>query len=157
MQTDYKRNARIVAPVQLVWDEISTLDSILTKSVQFLTYNLAADGTSAKFKANLTWGPLKYPIEGTAAVDESAPRQLTRYVVTVPQIGMRFAATIRIAPGSATETTLDYTGDLEIDHRLAGRMRGLFNELVEEHIQILTTRVKTRAEQRRLADERLLQ
>jgi hypothetical protein len=51
---------------------------------------------------------------------------------------------------------LDYTGDLELDHRLAGRMRGLFNELIEEHIHGLTTRVKTRAEQRRLADERLL-
>jgi hypothetical protein len=156
VQTDFKRNARIVAPVQFVWDEMSTLDAILTKSVQFLTYNLAADGNSARFKANLTWGPLKYPIEGTAAVDESAPRELTRYVVAVPQIGLRYSATIKITPGSATETTLDYSGDLEIDHRLAGRMRGLFNELIEEHIHGLTTRVKTRAEQRRLADERLL-
>jgi hypothetical protein len=156
VQTDYKRNARIVAPVQLVWDELSTLDAILTKSVQFITYDLAADGSSARFKANLTWGPLKYPIEGTAAVDESTPRELTRYVVNVPQVGLRYSATIRIAPGSATETTLDYSGDLEIDHRLAGRMRGLFNELIEEHIHVLTSRVKTRAEQRRLADERLL-
>ncbi len=156
MQTDFKRNARVLAPVQLVWDEMSDLHAILSKSIQFLTYDLAADGTSARFKANLTWGPLKYPIEGTAAVNDSAPREHTHYVVAIPQIGLRYAATIKLSPGGAAETALDYSGDLEIDHRLAGRMRGLFNELIEEHIHGLTTRVKTRAEQRRLADERLL-
>lgn len=156
MQTDYKRNARIVAPVQFVWDEMDDLDAILTKSSQFLTYDLAADGRSARFRANLTWGPLKYAVEGTAATEESTPHKLTRYVVTVPQLGMRYAGTLKITPGSDTETILDYTGDLEIDHRLAGRMRGLFNDLLEEHIHGLTTRVKSRAEQRRLADERLL-
>jgi hypothetical protein len=146
----------VLAPVQFVWDEMSDLHAILNKSMQFLTYDLSGDGTSARFKANLTWGPLKYPIEGTAAVGESAPRERTRYVVSVPQIGMRYTGSITITAGGANETTLDYNGDLEIDHRLAGRMRGLFNELVEEHIHGLTTRVKTRAEQRRLADERLL-
>lgn len=156
MQTDYQRNARIVAPVQLVWDEMNDLDAILTKSTQFVTYDLAADGRSARFSSNLTWGPLKYAIEGAATIEETAPRERTRYVVTVPQLGMRYGATIKIAPSSATETVLDYTGGLEIEHRLAGRMRGLFNDLIEEHIYGLTTRVKSRAEQRRLADERLL-
>lgn len=157
MQTEYKRNARVLAPVQLVWDEMSDLHAILSKSAQFLTYDLAADGRSARFKANLTWGPLKYPIDGSASVEDSTPREHSHYVVKIPSIGLRYAATIKLTPGSATETALDYSGDLEIDHRLAGRMRGLFNELLEEHIHGLTTRVKTRAEQRRLADERLLQ
>ncbi|HVE24651.1 MAG TPA: SRPBCC family protein [Sporichthya sp.] len=156
MHTDYRRNVRVLAPVQLVWDEVSDLHAILSKSMQFLTYDLAADGGSARFRANLTWGPLKYAIEGTATVDEARPRELTRYVVRVPQLEMRYSGTIKLTPGSATETMLDYSGDLDIDHRLAGRMRGLFNELIEEHMHGLTARVKTRAEQRRLADERLL-
>jgi len=156
MHTDYRRNVRVIAPVQLVWDEMSDLHAILSKSMQFLTYDLAADGGSARFKANLTWGPLKYAIEGTATVEESAPRELTRYVVRIPQLEMRYTGTLKLTPGGAAETTLDYISDLDIDHRLAGRMRGLFNELIEEHIHGLTTRVKTRAEQRRLADERLL-
>lgn len=156
MHSDYRRNVRVLAPVQLVWDEMSDLHAILSKSMQFLTYELAADGGSARFQANLTWGPLKYAIEGTAAVEETAPRQLTRYVVRVPQLEMRYTGTLTLSPGGATETMLDYSSDLDIDHRLAGRMRGLFNELIEEHIHGLTTRVKNRAEQRRLADERLL-
>ena len=92
MHTDYRRNVRVLAPVQLVWDEVSDLHAILSKSMQFLTYDLAADGGSARFRANLTWGPLKYAIEGTATVDEARPRELTRYVVRVPQLEMRYSA-----------------------------------------------------------------
>ena len=157
MHSDYKRSARIAAPVQMVWDEMNDLDAILAKSTQFVSYDLAADGRSAQIKGNLTWGPLKYAVDGRVSLDESIARELTRYVMTVPQLGLRYTGAMRITPGSATETTLDYNGDLEIEHKMAGRMRGLFNDLLEEHIHGLTTRVKARAEQRRLADERLLQ
>lgn len=156
MQTEFHRNARIVAPVQLVWDEMHDLEAILTKSPQFLRYTMNADGDSARFTTNLAWGPLKYGVEGTAAIEETLPRQQTRFVVAVPNLGLRYTATIKLAPGGSTETTLDYAADLEVDHRMAGRMRGLFNELIEDHIHGFTSRVKTRAEQRRLADERLL-
>lgn len=157
MQTEFHRNVRVVAPVQLVWDEMHDLEAILAKSTQFLSYTIGADRETARFTANLAWGPLRYGVEGTAAVADPLPRQQTRFVVTVPNLGLRYTATIKLAPGGATETTLDYAGDLEVDHRMAGRMRGLFNELIEDHIHGFTSRVKTRAEQRRLADERLLQ
>lgn len=156
VQSDFKRNTRIVAPVPMVWDEIASLEDILAKTPQLMNYQLAADGTSAQVEAKLSWGPIKFAVDGTAVIDESKPRECTRYVVTIPQLGLRYAGTMRITPGDAKETTLDYDGGLEIDHKLAGRMRGLFSELLEEHIHGLTMRVKTRAEQRRQADERLL-
>ena len=156
MHSDYKRNVRIAAPVHIVWDEMSDLDAVLAKSVQFVSYDLAADGRTARFKTNLSWGPLRYAVEGQASLETSTPLELTHYVVVVPQLEMKYSATMRITPNGATETTLDYTGDLEIDHRMAGRMRGLFNELLDEHVHGVTTRVKARAEKRRLADERLL-
>lgn len=156
MHSDYRKNVRVIAPVQLVWDEMSDLHATLSKSMQFVTYDVAASGDSARFTTNLTWGPLKYAVDGTVTVTEATPREMTQYVIRSPQLGLRFSGTLKIAPTSGTETAMDYNGDVEIDHRLAGRMRGLFNELIEEHIHGLTTRVKTRAEQRRLADERLL-
>jgi hypothetical protein len=39
---------------------------------------------------------------------------------------------------------------------MASRMRGLFNEIAEDQAHSLVHRVKVKAEQRRLAQERLL-
>lgn len=156
MQSEFHRNARIVAPVQTVWAELDTLEAILVKSPHFLSYRLTDAGDSARVTANLSWGPIRHAIEGIAQTQGSQPQRQTGYVVSVPNLGLRYTATITLAPGGTTETMLDYNGDLEVDHRVAGRMRGLFNELIEDHIHGLTTRVKNRAEQRRQADERLL-
>lgn len=155
MHSEFHRNTRIVAPVPLVWQEMDSLEAILAKSPHFLTYQLSGEGERALVTAELSWGPLKCGVEGTAEIRSPQPQQQTGYVVSVPSLGLRYTATIRIAPSSPTETTLDYSADLEIGNRMAERMRGLFNELIEDHIQGLTTRVKTRAEHRRQADERL--
>ena len=55
------------------------------------------------------------------------------------------------------ETKLELRGHLDVRHRMAGRMRGLFNEIAEDQAHSLVHRVKVKAEQRRLAQERLLQ
>jgi hypothetical protein len=156
VQTEFHRSTRIVAPVPLVWEEMATLDAILAKSPQFLSYQLAPGGESAQVSANLSWGPLKYPLEGTAQVQGVEPHRQTTYVFAAPSIGLHYAGTLHIAPGGAAETALEYSGELEIEHRMAARMRGLFSEVIEDHIHGLTSRVKTRAEHRRLAEERLL-
>ena len=54
------------------------------------------------------------------------------------------------------ETKLEYRGRLDVRHRMASRMRGLFNEIAEDQAHSLVHRVKVKAEQRRLAQERLL-
>ena len=63
---------------------------------------------------------------------------------------------IELTPIGETETKLDYRGHLDVRHRMAARMRGLFTEIAEDQAHSLVHRVKVKAEQRRLAQERLL-
>ena len=65
-------------------------------------------------------------------------------------------ASIELVSIGEGETKLDYRGHLDVRHRMASRMRGLFNEIAEDHAHSLVHRVKVKAEQRRLAQERLL-
>ena len=63
---------------------------------------------------------------------------------------------MKLTAVGTSETRLDCRGHLETEHRLAARMRGMCSQIVEGHVQGVVHRVKVRAEQRRLAQERLL-
>jgi carbon monoxide dehydrogenase subunit G len=151
----FERSVRVLAPVELVWAEMNSVESILSKSPQVVDYSILGE-RDARIRSKLTWGPLKYQVEGTMTVRQLTQNQLLEYAILLPELGLTYLAGMRIAPGGAHDTTLDYVAHLDLNHRLAAKLRGLFAELIEEHIHGLVGRVKTRAEQRRLADERLL-
>jgi carbon monoxide dehydrogenase subunit G len=155
VEIDFERGTRIVAPVEVVWAEMDSLEDLLSKSPQLMSFSLLT-GDRAAVRTRLTWGPLKYEVAGTMTVRQAVANQQLDYSVVVPDLGLDYSATLRLAPTGAGETSLQYAAHLEMNHRLASKLRGLFLEVVEEHIHGLVGRVKTRAEQRRLADERLL-
>ncbi|MBA3743501.1 hypothetical protein [Sporichthya sp.] len=156
MELSFERNARVLAPVAMVWAEMDSLQAFLAKSPQLRNAVSHSDGTRATFTAKLAWGPLKYEVDGTAAAEEAVPNQLFVYSISAASLGARYVGHSTLAQASPMETTLDYVGHLDLNHRMATRMRGLFHEVIEEHIHGFIGRVKARAEQRRLADERLL-
>jgi len=90
----------------------------------------ALNGERATTTFQVVWGPLKLPLDVNVSL-------------TLTAVG-------------ASETRLDCRGHLETEHRLAARMRGMCSQIVEGHVQGVVHRVKVRAEQRRLAQERLL-
>lgn len=156
MDLDVERHERITAPALLVWEEMDSLDRILAKSPQALSYDVAAGGERATFTANLAWGPLKWGMAGEVLLHDMVPLEQLHYSLAAPSIGLRYDVVMRLTPLSSGETRLDYHGHFDMRHRLAHRMRGLFSDLVEEHAHGLLSRVKVKAEQRRLAQERLL-
>ena len=87
-------------------------------------------GERATKTFQLVWGPLKLPLD----VDVS----------------------LKLTAVGQSETRLDCRGHLQTEHRFAARMRGMCGQIVEGHVQGVVHRVKVRAEQRRLAEERLL-
>ena len=113
MEIDLERHERILAPLYLVWDEIDALDE---------------ERATARFE--LTWGPLRWPLD----VDIS----------------------MKVTAVGESETRLECRGHLETRHRLATCLSGMCNEVVERHVGRLVHRLKVRAEQRRLAEECLL-
>ena len=156
MELEVHRHERIMAPLQLVWEEMDSLEQILAKSPQISTYDIVPGGQRAHGSSNLAWGPLKWKVDIEAQITDLVPRQRLVFVFDGPSLEVRYQGTLEVLSVGEGETRLDYRGHLDVGHRMAGRMRGLFNEIAEDQAHSLVHRVKVKAEQRRLAQERLL-
>lgn len=156
MEFDVQRHERIMAPLQLVWEEMDSLDQILAKTPQISEYDIVPGGQKARGTARLAWGPVKWTLDLEGEITQFEPRQRIGYCIEGPSLEVRYEATIELARVGDNETKLDLRGHFDVRHRMAGRMKGLFNEIAEDHAHSLVHRVKVKAEQRRLAQERLL-
>jgi len=157
MELEVQRHERIMAPLQLVWEEMDSLEQILAKTPQISEYDLVPGGQKAQGTARLAWGPVKWTLDLEVEITEFVPRQRIGFSVDAPSLEVRYQATVEVAPVGDNETKLELRGHLDVRHRMASRMRGLFNEIAEDQAHSLVHRVKVKAEQRRLAQERLLQ
>jgi len=63
MELEVERHERIMAPVQLVWEEIDSLEQILAKSPQISHYDVVPGGQRARGSTKLAWGPLKWTVD----------------------------------------------------------------------------------------------
>ena len=156
MELEIERHERINAPLQLVWEEMDSLEQILAKSPQISEYDVVPGGQRARGKTKLAWGPVKWTVDVEVEITEFEPRQRLGFAIEGPSLEVRYEGTIDLAPIGEAETKLEYRGRLDVRHRMASRMRGLFNEIAEDQAHSLVHRVKVKAEQRRLAQERLL-
>ena len=156
MELEVQRHERILAPLHLVWEEMDSLEQLLAKTPQISEYDVAPGGQNATASTRLAWGPVKWIVALEVEIVEFQPRQRLAYSVNGPSIGVLYRATVDVTPVGEGETKLHYYGHLDVTHRRAGRMRGLFNEIVEDQAHSLVHRVKAKAEQRRLAQEKLL-
>ncbi|MEW6474268.1 MAG: SRPBCC family protein [Actinomycetota bacterium] len=156
MEVEVQRHERIMASLQLVWEEMGSLEQILAKSPQVSEYDVAPGGQKARGKAKLAWGPVKWTVELEIAIVDIQPRQHLTFTIDGPALGVHSEATIELASIAENETKLGYQGHIDVRHGMAGRMRGLFHEIAEDQAESLVHRVKVKAEQRRLAQEKLL-
>lgn len=156
MELEVQRHERIMAPLQLVWEETDSLEQILAKSPQVPEYEVVPGGQKARGRTKLAWGPVKWAVDIEVEITEFQPRQRIGFSIDAPTMEIHYEATIDLIPVGEGETKLDFRGHLDVRHRMAGRMRGLFTEIAEDQAHSLVHRVKVKAEQRRLAQERLL-
>ena len=156
MELEVHRHDRIMAPVQLVWEEMDSLEQILAKSPQISEYEVVPGGQKARGKAKLAWGPVKWTVDLEVEIAEFQPRQRIVYCIEGPSLEVNYRATVELTPVGENETKLEYLGHHDVRHKMANRMRGLFNEIAEDQAHSLVHRVKVKSEQRRLAQERLL-
>jgi carbon monoxide dehydrogenase subunit G len=156
MELEIERHERIMAPVQLVWEELDSLEQILAKTPQVSDYDVVPGGQKARGSARLAWGPVKWTVDLEVEITEFQPRQRIAFSIDGPSLEVHYDAAIDLVAVGDGETKLDFRGHLDVRHRMASRMRGLFNEIAEDQAHSLVHRVKVKAEQRRLAQERLL-
>jgi carbon monoxide dehydrogenase subunit G len=156
MELEVERHERVNASLQLVWEEMDSLEQILAKTPQISDYEVVPGGQKARGRAKLAWGPVKWTVDLEVTVTDFRPRQRIAFVIDAPTLEVHYECAIELASIGEAETKLDYRGHIDVRHRMAGRMRGLFNEIAEDQAHSLVHRVKVKAEQRRLAQERLL-
>lgn len=156
MEIELQRHERILAPLLLVWEEIDSLEQILAKSPQISAFDMVPGGQQARGKTRLAWGPVKWTADLEVEIIEFRPQQRIAFRIDAPALEVHVEAALDLAPVGEGETKIDYQGHLDVRHRMASRMKGLFTEIAEDHAHSLVHRVKIKAEQRRLAQERLL-
>ena len=156
MEVEVQRHERIVASLQLVWEEMDSLYQILANSPQVSQYDVATGGQKARGRSRLAWGPLKWPVDLDIEITEFQPSRRIGFSIDAPSLEVHYEVGIDLVPIGEAETKLDFRGHLDVRHRMASRMRGLFTEIAEDQAHSLVQRVKVKAEKRRLAQERLL-
>ncbi len=156
MELEVHRHDRVMAPLQLVWEEMDSLEQIMAKTPQISEYEVVPGGQKARGKTKLAWGPVKWMVDVDVEITEFVPRQRLSFTIDGPALEVHYEATVELGSVSENETKLEFRGHLDVQHRMANRMRGLFNEIAEDQAHSLVQRVKVKAEQRRLAQERLL-
>ena len=156
MELEIHRHERVMAPVQLVWEEIDSLEQILVKSPHISKYTISPEGQKAHGTSRLAWGPVKWTVAVDVTIIDLRPCRCLSFTIDVPALGFRSQASVDLMAIGEAETMLDYRGHLAVRHPIASRMRGLLNEVAEEQANRLTHHVKVKSEQRRLAQERLL-
>jgi carbon monoxide dehydrogenase subunit G len=156
MELDVQRHERIMAPLQLAWEEIDSLEQLLAKTPQVSDFDIVPGGQKARGKARLAWGPVKWTADLEVEITDYQSPCRIGFCIDAPSLEVRLVAVVELTPVGENETKIDYRAHLDVRHRMAGRMKGLFNEIAEDHAHSLVHRAKVKAEQRRLAQERLL-
>jgi hypothetical protein len=155
MELQLERRERIMAPLPLVWEELDSLDRLLGKTA-YLADHVLPGGDRASAKITLSWGPLKQIVDLDVTLLGALDHRQIRYAIEAPRLNSRLEGAIDLIPLGRSETMLDHRGAVDVEHRLAARMRGQLEELTEQYADTIVERVKTRAENRRHAQERLL-
>ena len=151
----FQREARIRAPLHIVWQEIGSLKAILARTPKVLSHDIAEHGRTAKISGNLRWGPIRHNLAAKAGLLNVTPGEQISYRLVAPALSSQYDAQVTVHQAGNGETQLEYRGELDLGSWTAHRLRGMINELLEEHIHELTEQVKARSERRYRADENL--
>jgi carbon monoxide dehydrogenase subunit G len=155
MEIDLERQQRINAPIQLVWDEVDSLDQLLAKSPQ-ISSEVIPGSDRGSVTATLQWGPLKWTIEGAMQLEEIVPLERISVSIAAPSLEIDARESLELKRLGDTDTRLTLRGHMVCRHRFGNRMKGVLAEVLEGQMVSIVGRTKTRAEQRQQAQDRLL-
>ena len=156
MRIDFERQERIDAPVEQVWDELDSLEDILTKTPQIARHAVRADGSTADLQVVIRWGPVRRTVDAIARQADVRPFEGLALRVDAPSIDVHADGSLTIRAGGEAETALTYSMQLESGHWFSRRMRSTLTDMLEGHVHSLIDSVKARAEAHHQAEKRLM-
>jgi hypothetical protein len=151
-ETDYALTIRTAAPLDAVWDELHTLERLLEHTPTVSSFEVDPGGGHASFTGSLVRWPASWrSLPGRAEIVAAEPERRLEWIVTIPDVQLRFAGTFELDPVAAEETNLTYSGVLRCDHRLASRLGRVLAVILESSMDALATRTASRAARRTAA------
>jgi carbon monoxide dehydrogenase subunit G len=155
-EVSYEVTVRIEAPVDTVWDEVSTLDRLLGHVPAISSVQLGADGMTGSFTFVLSrLGRLWKRLETRAVVTEVTPPRSLQWRLETPSLEWEFVGTFELSPVGTDETTLVYRGTMRFSDRSAGPLHPIETDVLEEHLDTLANRIAGRAARHTLAERTL--
>jgi carbon monoxide dehydrogenase subunit G len=155
-EVSYEVMVRTEAPVEAVWDEVSTLDRLLGHVPAISSVELGPDGMTGSFTFVLSrLGRLWKRLETRATVTEVTPPSRLQWRLETPSLEWDFAGTYELTPVGTDETTLVYRGTMRFSDRYAGPLQPIHAEVLEEHLDTLANRIAARAARHTLAERTL--
>ena len=155
-EVSYEVTVRTEAPVDAVWDEVSTLDRLLGHVPAISSVELGPDGMTGSFTFVLSrLGRLWKRLETRATVTEVTPPGRLQWRLETPSLEWDFAGTFELTTVATDETTLVYRGTMRFSDRYAGPLQPIHAEVLEEHLDTLANRIAARAARHTLAERTL--
>lgn len=157
LHTDHAAQKRVQAPIDAVWAEVGSLAMALSGAPGVTSYELSQDNTHAAFTANLSWGPMRWRIDGQATVVASDRPNRFRWHAEAPRFPFEVTGEVELTPISQDETVLDYRFTSSMPRRsgMHDRVWKVLAAAFEDHVQEFSRRVARLAEQHALAEQRL--
>jgi carbon monoxide dehydrogenase subunit G len=155
VELEFDWHERVAAPLQAVWNEVLSLEKILTNSPPAFTWDSIPGTDRASVTIVLPLGPLKWSIACQAQTEELRPAERIIFTIDGPSAELHFRGVIDVQPLGETETKLSYSATVESQHRFANRLRGLLSEILEGQVRGLVSVVRAKAQRRQRAQERL--
>lgn len=155
IEADHTRSVRVAAPIDMVWDELGSLDRLMKQIPEVAYVRLEPDGRTAHITTSLAWGPISWKFANVSLAVSRPPHQL-QWCVHASSLQLDFEGTFDLAPAAVrNETLLTYRGSLRCRHRLLSRLRGALASSLEGHVNSLTERLAVLAAQHTEAKARL--
>lgn len=150
-------STRVAAPVDQVWAEVGSLAQVLRHSYGITDFEPAADGNSAKVRGSLAWGPLRWKLNGSAAVRSVDPGRYLEWVGEATQIAFQIICKLQLDKVAADETAVRFEA-VGSTPRRSPVQAGLWNVLsaeLETYVAHFVDRVGTLSEQHTRARRQL--
>jgi len=152
-EVSYEVTVRTEAPVDAVWDEVSTLDRVLGHVPAISSVEFGADGMTGSFTFVLSrLGRVWNRFETIAIVTEVTPPGRLQWRLDTPSLEWEFVGTFELSPIGTDETTLVYRGTMRFSDRYAGPLQPIHAEVLEEHLDTLANRIASRAARHTVAE-----
>ena len=148
LEADYELTLRIDAPVRAVWEELRQLDELLTLAPEVVSVEPHPDEPDrAIWHGRMTWGRLRWDVDGDARILERVPRRHMLFSSDIPTLDAHYQGIFVLAPGGGDVTVLGYRGSFVCRHRYHRFMRQPLTFVLKDHVESVALRINRRAAQ----------